>query len=242
LANKPKLGPNILNICCFSIPVESSSPVATANLRRNFTLAIIIGHDYSETLTGGSESDYIDGRRGNDSLFGNFGNDSLHGGYENDSLRGGEGDDSLFGDAGVDALLGDAGNDVLVGGVGFDKLFGGLVGGTEADTFRYLSTADSGVGIYDSFRRDIIYDFVHGQDKIDLEAIDAKARITDDQAFSFIGSAPFTAEGQVRVVTEGDHTLVEMNTSQIYSGTASGADSVIELNGNIDVTATDFVL
>jgi serralysin len=185
---------------------------------------MILGHDYSEVLTGGSASDFIRGFGGND------------------VLSGLEGNDVLLGDSGVDQIFGGVGNDVLVGGVGFDKLFGGLFGGTEADTFRYLSTADSGVGIYDSFRRDIIYDFVHGQDKIDLEAIDAKARTTDNQAFSFIGSAAFTAEGQVRVVTEGDHTLVEMNTSQIYSGTVSGADSVIELNGNIDVTATDFVL
>jgi serralysin len=190
-------------------------PVATANLRRNFTLAIINGTNAPELLIGGSASDFIRG----------FGGD--------DVLVGLEGNDVLVGDSGVDQIGGGVGNDVLVGGIGFDK----LVGGTEADTFRYLGTADSGVGILGSSRRDIIADFVHGQDKIDLEAVDAKFSTADNQAFTFIGSAPFTAEGQVRVVTEGDHTLVQMNT---FDGL--GAESAIELTGNIDITATDFVL
>jgi hypothetical protein len=93
------------------------------------------------------------------------------------------------------------------------------------------------VGIWGSFRRDVIADFVHGQDKIDLESVDAKVGTTDNQAFTFIGSAAFTAEGQVRVVTEDDHMLVQMNTFD-----NSGAESMIQLTGNIDVTATDFVL
>ena len=50
-------------------------------------------------------------------------------------------------------------------------------------------------------------------------------------------SDAFSAEGQVRVITDGDHMLVQMNTSG-----NSGADSVIELTGNIDVTAIDFTL
>jgi Ca2+-binding RTX toxin-like protein len=233
LVAEQKLEPNIPDICCFSIPVEASGPVATANPRRNFTLAIISGTNASEVLTGGSESDFINGFGGDDFLLGNSGNDALHGGDGNDSLSGSEGDDFLFGDSGIDRLVGGAGIDLLVGGIGFDK----LTGDTEADTFRYLSTADSGVGSLGSFRRDVITDFVHGQDKIDLEAIDAKAGIVDNQNFVFIGSAPFSAEGQVRVVTDGDHMLVQMNTS----GT-SGAESVIELTGNINVTATDFVL
>lgn len=166
----------------------------------------------------------------NDSVVGDFGNNLIQGADGIDFIDGLSGNDFLSGNSGNDVIKGAAGIDLLVGGSGADK----LTGGTEADTFRYFGTADSGVG---SVSRDVIADFVHGQDKIDLGFVDAKVGITGNQSFAFIGADAFTAEGQVRVVTEGDHLLVQMNTS----GT-TGADSVIELTGNIDVTAIDFTL
>jgi len=166
----------------------------------------------------------------NDSVVGDFGNNLIQGADGNDFIDGVSGNDFLSGNSGNDVIKGGAGTDLIVGGNGADK----LTGGTEADTFRYFNTADSGVG---SFSRDVIADFVHGQDKIDLAFVDAKAGIAGNQTFSFIGSDAFSAEGQVRVVTEGDHMLVQMNTI----GT-SGADSVIELTGNLNATANDFVL
>jgi Ca2+-binding RTX toxin-like protein len=166
----------------------------------------------------------------NDSVVGDFGNNGIQGADGNDFIDGLSGNDFLSDGSGNDVIKGGAGIDQLIGSSGADK----LTGGTEADTFRYFNTADSGVG---SVSRDVIADFVHGQDKIDLESVDARVGTVGNQTFSFVGSAAFSAEGQVRVVTDGDHMLVQMNTS----GT-SGADSVIELTGNINVTATDFTL
>jgi serralysin len=88
-----------------------------------------------------------------------------------------------------------------------------------------------------SFNRDVITDFEKGADKIDLHAIDAKVGASGNQDFAFIGVQNFTAEGQVRVIAEGDHTLVQLNTSG-----AGVADSEIQLSGHVNLAASDFVL
>jgi Ca2+-binding RTX toxin-like protein len=156
--------------------------------------------------------------------------DGLVGDNNANLLRGNGGSDSMFGGSGNDTLLGGSGNDALNGELGKDL----LKGGSDADTFRFADISHSGVG---AANRDVIADFVHGQDKIDLGAIDARGGTVGNQAFAFIGAAAFSAEGQVRVVTDGDHMLVQMNTS----GT-SGVDSEIELTGHLTVTAIDFTL
>ena len=76
-------------------------------------------------------------------------------------------------------------------------------------------------------------------DKIDLQFVDAKAGNSGDgdQAFTFIGSGTFNAEGQIRFFFEGSHTVVALNT--IGTG---GAEAQIELSGNISLSAADFVL
>ena len=44
-------------------------------------------------------------------------------------------------------------------------------------------------------------DFSHAQgDKIDLSALDANTTLANDQAFSYIGNAAFSAAGQLRLV------------------------------------------
>jgi serralysin len=70
-----------------------------------------------------------------------------------------------------------------------------------------------------------------------MHAIDARAGVSGNQDFSFIGSQAFSAEGQIRVVTEGDHTLVQINTTG-----NGGTDSEIQLAGHITLSANDFVL
>jgi hypothetical protein len=85
--------------------------------------------------------------------------------------------------------------------------------------------------------RDVITDFQHGADKLDLRFIDAKVGTAGGQGFSFIGGSGFSAEGPVRAVFEGDHTVVALNTT----GT-SGAESQIELAGHVNLSAADFLL
>jgi serralysin len=156
-----------------------------------------------------------------------------------DSLTGNGGANSLSGSGGIDGISGEGGNDKLSGGLGGDGLFGGLgvdklTGGADADRFGFFSTSESGVGLG---KRDVITDFQHLVDKIDLEFIDAKAGTVDDESFEFIGNAKFSAEGQVRAFVEGDHTVVALNTSGI-----SGAESQIELTGLVNVSGGDFLL
>ena len=168
-----------------------------------------------------------------------FSIENVIGTNKGDSLTGNSGANSLSGSGGIDGLDGGGGNDKLSGGSGADGLFGGLgvdrlTGGADADRFGFASTSESGVG---AGKRDVITDFQPGVDKIDLQFIDGKVGTADGQGFSFIGSSNFSAEGQVRAFFEGDHTLVALNTS----GT-SGAESQIELAGNVTLTAADFLL
>ena len=97
-------------------------------------LAVKIGSEGPDNITGTRGRDRIDGRggddalrggRANDSLLGGLGNDVLGGGASNDVLDGGDGNDYLTGQAGNDSLFGATGNDQLFGGTGNDNLDGG---------------------------------------------------------------------------------------------------------------------
>jgi Ca2+-binding RTX toxin-like protein len=162
-----------------------------------------------------------------DFLIGNGSANFLSGGGSTDRLEGRGGNDKLSGGGGTDVL---GVGDLLIGGSGVDT----LTGGTDPDTFMYVSTNDSGVGLGN---RDLITDFQPGLEHIKLYDIDAKVGTVGDQNFKFIGKDTFTAEGQVRFFFEGDHTVVALNTS----GT-SGAESQIELTGLVNVSGGDFLL
>jgi len=161
----------------------------------------------------------------------------LVGGSGADSFTGDGQNNQLLGANGNDALSGAGGTDILIGGAGRDVMTGSLSGGTEADTFDFNLVAESGTT---AATRDIITDFRHLSDKVDLSTIDAiLGGGTANDTFSFIGTGAFTAAGQVRAVQEGSHTVLELNTS----GTG-GAESTIQLSNFTATTLTtlDFVL
>ena len=152
----------------------------------------------ADTLNGGLGDDQLNGGFGADTLNGGFGDDQLNGGFGNDQLNGEFGNDTLNGGIGADTLNGGIGNDTLSGGLGRDILTGG--GGLFArDTFDYNSTDESQPGF---FNRDVITDFqglgFFQGDQIDLRDIDANVFAAGNQAFTYIGSAGFTAAGQLR--------------------------------------------
>jgi Ca2+-binding RTX toxin-like protein len=211
------------------------------------------GKDRLEGGTGRDTADYTDSAAGvSVNLFTGFGQfdafgqggdaqgdklfsvENVTGSQFNDILQAGESSATLIGNAGNDILKGLASSpasDTLIGGAGVDTLSGR--GGS--DHFVYLSTSDSKLGVGN---RDVITDFSHVQaDKLDLAAIDAKAGTSGNDAFTFIGDKGFTAAGQVHVVAEGGHTLLEFNTSG-----NSGAEMQIELKGIVNVQANDFIL
>lgn len=124
---------------------------------------------------------------GNDTLSGLAGNDTLNGGMGNDTLNGGDGIDILNGGSGDDTLNGGTGNDILTGGAGRDD----LTGGAGADTFKFLALGDL-VSLADVYYNETITDFVSGQDKIDLSAMDIDPDTTGIQHFTFNPGTEFS--------------------------------------------------
>ncbi len=134
------------------------------------------------------------------------GADVLAGGDGNDRILGGAGDDFLYGGADNDLLFGGSQNDFLYGGAGRDV----MTGGAGADRFVFTAVSDSplGTAVFDR-----IADFTNGQDRINLTRIDARPGLGGDQAFTYIGSAGFTDEGQIRGVQVGTDVVLYLNTA-----------------------------
>ncbi len=210
----------------------------------------------SETLDGGAGADTYDGSRASAALAVDLADGTLAGqgdgadrliGFENvigsafaDTLRGSAADNLLEGRDGGDGLYGGAGEDILWGGDGADFLRGGtgmdvLTGGAGADRFDINSVADSGPR---SSQRDIITDFEHGLDRIDLKTIDASTERSGNQRFKLIGERDF-----------GDNPrelrVVYTETAAILLGDVDGdgkAEFSVKLLGVDNLTSADLVL
>lgn len=114
-----------------------------------------------------------------------------------------------------------------------------LSGGGGGDVFTFTER-DAQVG----WRRsdgekllpDLIADFVSGQDRIDLSAIDAVRGTAANDAFSWIGSAAFSHQaGQLRTVDTGSHIRIEGDTD------GNGAADLIIIAASPVIAAADFV-
>jgi Ca2+-binding RTX toxin-like protein len=175
--------------------------------------------DMQIELTGAFELDRLDfvGLNGAASE----GADTLYGTGGADTMRGLGGNDVLYGYAGGDTLDGGAGNDLLVGGAGRDT----LTGGAGADRFRIENASDSSPSAADR-----ILDFQSGLDKIDLSGFDANN-------LSFVGKKAFSGAGdEVRFTKTNTTTFVEVDLDGDRI-----ADLQIELNGSLNLMATDFL-
>ena len=121
---------------------------------------------------------------------------------------------------------------MLVGGRGADV----MSGGAGRDVFDYNSVSDSTKGA-----SDLITDFQHGVDKIDLSTIDAISGKAGNQDFQFVqydASKPLEA-GQVSAHYDAalGKTIIEAAVDNV-----GGADMHIELAGNVQLNAQDFNL
>jgi hypothetical protein len=174
-------------------------------------LYLINGHAIAETIQGTVFDDLVRAGRGAD------------------TVRGSIGDDALHGNRGADRLFGNAGADVLSGGLGADR----LKGGEGADLFAYSAIRQSKPG-----RHDAILDFVPGEDRIDLSALNANLVAKGGKAFHFIGDAPFGGRpGELGTVATREGLLVR--------GDRDGdgrADFAILLKGVDSLGAGDFIL
>ena len=192
----------------------------------------IYGDANNNTLHGNWGDDLVRGNAGSDKLYGDRGQDVLFGGTQGDALYGGDGNDMLYGEADHDSLFGDAGNDILIGGAGNDY----QLGGAGNDTFRFTALTDSGTT---TTTVDTLGDFQHLVDRMDFSAIDARAGTATNEAFTFIGTANFSAAGQIRyfVNQQSQDTYVFLNTDN-----DSAAEMVLRIDPVTALSATDFVL
>jgi Ca2+-binding RTX toxin-like protein len=146
-----------------------------------------------------------------------------------ENLTGSPFNDTLTGDGLANRLKGNKGADVETGGAG-------------NDAFVYLRLDDSPPG---ATSRDRIADFDAGTatstvDRIDVSAIDAQTG-PGNQAFTFIGSAPFTlgVKGQLRAFQSGASAIVAGDTNGDQA-----ADIEIQLlnfSNLAGLTAEDFI-
>ncbi|HEY8381835.1 MAG TPA: cellulase family glycosylhydrolase [Microvirga sp.] len=138
--------------------------------------------------------------------------------------------DVIHAGAGADRLNGAGGHDRLLGGAGPDT----LTGGSGRDSFVFRK-GDSGPALGQA---DLVTDFSGARgDRIDLRAIDAHASRKGDQAFSFIGTDPFTKAGQVRYETTDTETVISYSTDG-----DTAAEGAIRLLGAMDLRKGWFVL
>lgn len=208
------------------------------------------GDTYSgiENVTGSAYGDIINGNQ-----LANV----IHGGNGEDFLFGQGGDDRIFGDAGNDNLRGGAGNDRLEGGYGEDRLTGDDAGSFGYDTFVMAPNAFS--------NGDIITDFQHGYDRIDVSAFasagqpllgsDGRLAIGPCHVMGGLGGAPadenavwtngaLEANDQF-VFNPEDSTLYAVHTQ--WSDQHQGyyvdfARAVATLEGVTDLSASDLIL
>ncbi|MCB1445471.1 MAG: M10 family metallopeptidase C-terminal domain-containing protein [Rhizobiaceae bacterium] len=136
----------------------------------------------------------------------------------------------FIGSAGDDAYTGTKFKDKIDGGEGFDTLSGGK--GKDVFIFELGDSTNTIEGA------DIILDFQHGKDRINLRGIDANINKDGDQAFKFIGNNDFTGKaGQLHFERSNGDTHISMDVDG-----DKVADMMITLDGKIKLTADDFFL
>ncbi|MBX9605909.1 MAG: hypothetical protein K2Y51_06770 [Gammaproteobacteria bacterium] len=127
------------------------------------------------------------------------------------------------------AMTGDANPNVLTGGAG-------------RDIFDFDSIKETGIT---AATRDVITDFLHLRDRLDLSGIDASSLLGGNNTFTFRGTAAFTQDkgGELRFQkfdmagTANDFTLVYGDTDA-----DRGAELHIRLDGLVTLTAADFIV
>jgi Ca2+-binding RTX toxin-like protein len=141
--------------------------------------------------------------------------DFLLGTGSGETLSGGQGDDILVGLGGNETLSGGLGNDLLLGGAGNDRLEGGaglniLVGGAGTDTFVIDQSALTEINMVD-----VIVDYTHGEDMIDLSAL--------LQSLGGAPNDPASVEAAVRLSNDGTNTTLWVDSDGTQSGTTEVA-------------------
>jgi len=125
---------------------------------------------------------------------------------------------NLIGNEFDNFLTGNDGINVLVSGLGVDT----LRGNGSADAFLWSFIADTGLN-----NPDVVTDYSSAQgDVLHFTNMDADDTVAGNQDFTFIGTAAFTAPGQINWFTNGTDTFIQLNTNADLA-----ADAIVQLNG-----------
>jgi VCBS repeat-containing protein len=191
----------------------------------------VIGSAGNDVLVGTERADggaAINGGEGSDVVYAQGGGDIIFGGSAADTLYGQSGDDTINGGAGRDFLYGGSGDDRLNGAGGYDNLWGG----SGDDVFVFSVSSDSG-----GPGGDTIHDFHHGNDRIDVSAIDADSTDVTDTAFAWGGTVA-TAHG-VWFSESAGNTVLHFDSD----GNAASDEMTITLTGTgLFLSQADFIL
>ncbi len=237
---------------------EIDQPLSTKTSPNN---DVRTGTNAADSLLGYAGNDLLRGLGGGDSMDGGDGSDVLEGGPGNDTLKGGLGVDLVTypGPAavtvdlsatpatakrggetdtliGIEGAIGSDGADIFKGSSGDNEFQGGLgkdtyTGGGGRDVYDFDKVQDSPAGA----SRDVIKDFVPGQDVIDLAGVDGDRTTPGNQAFRWVGKATLTGTAQLGYYVSGNTTIVRA------SNDADAAPEIeIQLNGVKTLTPADF--
>jgi serralysin len=104
-------------------------------------------------------------------------------------------------------IIGNSGSNIIDGSYGKDTLTG--AGGI--DVFIWSNVNE--IGLF-NFDPDIVTDLNRAEgDLLHFSLIDANETVAGNQDFTFIGTAPFTAPGQISWSTNGVDTFIQLNTN-----------------------------
>jgi hypothetical protein len=214
----------------WELPADSNQDNVYAVVVRASDGQLVDEQALNVTVANLRDGNNVTGTTGGDSISATSSNVALRTSNEEDLVYGRDGHDTVQGMGGDDEIYGEGGNDTLVGGVGADKLSGGL----GKDQFTYNAVSDS-----TGASRDLITDFSRAQgDKISLSAVDANSLVSNNQAFTFIGTSAFSnVAGQLRYEMSGGMTTIfgDVNGDGV-------ADLQIQLSGSIPLISSDFIL
>jgi Ca2+-binding RTX toxin-like protein len=233
---------------------------AAINLTGNEFDNEIWGNYGNNIINGGAGADRMNGWRGNDTYIVDnpgdtlFENGDIHSTPENESegfdtvltsvsfavglyseievlQATGTADVYLQGSLDNNRIIGNAGSNIIDGSYGKDTLTGG--GGL--DVFIWSSVDE--IGLF-NFDPDIVTDLNRAEgDLLHFTLIDANETVAGNQDFTFIGTAPFTAPGQISWSTNGVDTFIQLNTNADPT-----VDGIIQVLGVHTVDASWFSL
>jgi Ca2+-binding RTX toxin-like protein len=125
---------------------------------------------------------------------------------------------NLIGNELDNIVVGNDGINIIAGGLGVDTLRGNGSG----DVFLWSSIGEAGLS-----NPDIVADYSSAQgDVLHFTTIDADETVAGNQDFTFIGTAAFTAPGQINWFSNGTDTFIQLNTDA-----DADAEGMIQLSG-----------